>query len=300
MLAATGDLVGADIALRRSCAHAAREALGGALQAAQRAGIPALVAEVEHALRALDMPAARRIAAGETRLLRLEQVEDVLGSGNLVVDGCRRTVRDTRHVVALARRPVLFGIARALAEAWPSDVPRDELIARVFEARRPNESHRIRLRVEVGRLRKRAAPARRRARHDARLRARPAGCAQRRRPCPAGRRRGHDAARAARGWCSVVHVGARARPRREPAHGAARAIPAGGGGPCPLARARAGTALARATDRRIHDNRCYSRPRSRRGRAETRGDDHDASTRDHCGDRPRVRPVRGRAAGARA
>jgi len=154
MLAATGDLVAAEIALRRSCAHAARQALGGALLAARRAGIPALVAEVEHALRALDMPAARRIAADETRLLRLEQVEDVLGSGDLVVDACRRTVRDTHHVVALARRPVLFGIARALAEAWPSDVPRDELIARVFEARRPNESHRIRLRVEVGRLRK--------------------------------------------------------------------------------------------------------------------------------------------------
>ena len=154
MLAATGGLVAAEIALRRSCARAAREALGGALLAARRAGIPALVAEVEHALRALEMPAARRIAAGEALLLRLEQVEDVLGSGNLVVDACRRAVRDTDHVVALARRPVLFGIARALAEAWPSDVARDELIGRVFEARRPNESHRIRLRVEVGRLRK--------------------------------------------------------------------------------------------------------------------------------------------------
>jgi hypothetical protein len=154
MLAATRELVSADIALRRSRARAARESLGRARQAAQRAGIPALAVEVEHALRTLEVPSARRIAAGESRLLRLEQVEDVLGSGSLVVDGCRRTVRDTRHAVALAKRPVLFGIARALAEAWPSDVPRDALIARVFDARRPNESHRMRLRVEVGRLRK--------------------------------------------------------------------------------------------------------------------------------------------------
>jgi hypothetical protein len=55
--------------------------------------------------------------------------------------------------LSLARRPVLFAIARALAEAWPRDVPREALIARAFEARLPNESHRARLRVEVGRLR---------------------------------------------------------------------------------------------------------------------------------------------------
>src|SRR5262249_6480687 len=37
---------------------------------------------------------------------------------------------------------------------WPSDVARDELVVRAFAARRANESHRARLRVELGRLRR--------------------------------------------------------------------------------------------------------------------------------------------------
>jgi hypothetical protein len=154
MLAATFELASAEVALRRSRARDARAALGRALAAARRAGIPALVLEVEQALQALAAPAARLLAAGEDRLLRLDEVQDVLGGGDLVIDGCRRSIRDARSGIALARRPVLFALARALAEAWPSDVPRDVLIARAFEARRPNESHRARLRVEIGRLRK--------------------------------------------------------------------------------------------------------------------------------------------------
>ena len=71
----------------------------------------------------------------------------------LVMDACRHLVRDARTVVSLARRPVLFALARALAEAWPADVPRDMLVARAFGAKLADESHRARLRVEVGRLR---------------------------------------------------------------------------------------------------------------------------------------------------
>ncbi len=56
-------------------------------------------------------------------------------------------------VVSLAKRPVLFALARALGEAWPGDVPRDALVARAFGAKIADESHRARLRVEVGRLR---------------------------------------------------------------------------------------------------------------------------------------------------
>jgi hypothetical protein len=56
-------------------------------------------------------------------------------------------------VVSLARRPVLFALARALGEAWPGDVPRGTLIMRAFRARHADESHRARLRVEIGRLR---------------------------------------------------------------------------------------------------------------------------------------------------
>ena len=56
-------------------------------------------------------------------------------------------------VVSLARRPVLFVLARALDEAWPRDVPRGTLVARAFRAKLADASHRARLRVEVGRLR---------------------------------------------------------------------------------------------------------------------------------------------------
>ena len=69
------------------------------------------------------------------------------------MDACRHVVRDARTVVSLARRPVLFALARALGEAWPGDVPRDTLVARAFRAKHADESHRARLRVEIGRLR---------------------------------------------------------------------------------------------------------------------------------------------------
>jgi DNA-binding transcriptional ArsR family regulator len=53
----------------------------------------------------------------------------------------------------LAQRPVLFALAAALAEAAPAEVARDRLIERAFAVRSANESHRARLRVEIGRLR---------------------------------------------------------------------------------------------------------------------------------------------------
>jgi hypothetical protein len=77
----------------------------------------------------------------------------LLASRTLVVDACRHVVRGARTVVSLARRPVLFALARALGEAWPGDVPRDMLVARAFGSKLSDESHRARLRVEVGRLR---------------------------------------------------------------------------------------------------------------------------------------------------
>jgi hypothetical protein len=150
---AVHELVVAGIAIRRLRMSAARAALGRAGGAAREARIPALTAEVEAAALVLDAPAARRLEGGEERLLRLEEVEALLGSNALVVDACRRVVRDAGRVVALARRPVLFALARALGEAWPADAPRDQLVARAFGARRADESFRARLRVEIGRLR---------------------------------------------------------------------------------------------------------------------------------------------------
>jgi hypothetical protein len=152
-LRAAHQLLAAGIAVRRLRTAAARAALGRAERAAGEAGIPALRAEVERASQVLDLPAARLIGRGEERVLRLDEVEGLLASRMLVVDACRHAVRDARTTVSLARRPVLFALARALGEAWPGDVPRDTLVARAFGARRADESYRARLRVEIGRLR---------------------------------------------------------------------------------------------------------------------------------------------------
>ena len=152
------ELVVAGIAMRRLRTKAARAALARAERAARQAGIPALMAEVENASHVLNTPAARLIARGDERPLLLEEVEALLASKALVVDACRNVVRDTRVVVSLVTRPVLFALARSLGEAWPGDVPRDQLLARAFGARFVDESHRMRLRVEIGRLRKMLRP----------------------------------------------------------------------------------------------------------------------------------------------
>jgi DNA-binding transcriptional ArsR family regulator len=152
-------LVVAGIAMRRLQTTAARAALARAERAAQEAGIPALIAEIDSAARLLSTPAARLIAGGgDERLLRLEDVEALLGSAALVVDACRNVVRHGAVVVSLATRPVLFALVRALAEAWPDDVPRATLLARAFRAKHADDSHRARLRVEIGRLRRALRP----------------------------------------------------------------------------------------------------------------------------------------------
>ena len=155
---AAHELVVAGIAMRRLHTKAARAALARAAHAARQANIPALTAEVESASLVLDTPAARLIARGEERLLLLDEVEALQASKALVVDACRYVVRDARTVVSLARRPVLFALARALGEAWPADVPRGTLLARAFRAKHADESHRARLRVEIGRLRRMLRP----------------------------------------------------------------------------------------------------------------------------------------------
>ena len=152
-LRAAHELVLAGIAMRRLRTRPARAALVRAEQAARQSGIPALIAEVESAASLLNTPAARLIAHGEERLILLDEVEALQTSKALVVDACRYVVRDLRTVVSLAKRPILFVLARALAEAWPRDVPRSTLIAKAFRSRVADESHRARLRVEIGRLR---------------------------------------------------------------------------------------------------------------------------------------------------
>jgi hypothetical protein len=153
-LKAVRELVVAGIAMRRLRTKVARAALAEAEQAARHAGIPALTAEVDSARLVLTRPAARLIARGDERPLRLDEVEALLASRALVVDACRHVVRHESELVSLATRPVLFALARALGEAWPADVPRDILLAQAFGAKQADESHRARLRVEIARLRR--------------------------------------------------------------------------------------------------------------------------------------------------
>ncbi len=148
-LAAVAELTAAELALRSLRIAAAQAALDRAQEAAGRARVPALIAEVAETRAVLDRPAARR---GE-QALRLGEVAALLDSGALVIDACRRGLRAGDAWRPLARRPVLFTLARALAEAWPRDVDREALIARAFRTRHPDETHRARLRVEIGRLR---------------------------------------------------------------------------------------------------------------------------------------------------
>jgi tetratricopeptide (TPR) repeat protein len=152
-LRAAHELAVAGVAIRRLRIKQAREALAEAEHAARQAGIPTLLAEVETTALVLNTPAARLMAPGEVRPLLLEDVETLLASGALVIDACRQVVRDAGTIVSLATRPVLFALVRALAEAWPADVSRSTLLARAFRAKHADESHRARLRVEIGRLR---------------------------------------------------------------------------------------------------------------------------------------------------
>jgi biotin operon repressor len=157
-LRAAHALATAGIALRHLKTKAARKALDAAERAAQRSGIPALMAEVANTHLFLRTPAARLVTHTTERPLLLEEVEALLASKTLVVDACRHAVHQTATTIPLATRPVLFALVRALAQAWPDDVPRDALIAQAFRTRHADDSHRIRLRVELGRLRKALRP----------------------------------------------------------------------------------------------------------------------------------------------
>ena len=153
LLATVAHLISAELALRSLRTGPARQALVRAKQAAERAGVPALQAEVGEARTALERPAARRVGPGGEQVLRLDEVEALLASRALVVDACRRGFSAGAAWQSLAGRPVLFTLALALAEAWPGDVDRQALIERAFRTRHPDETHRARLRVEIGRLR---------------------------------------------------------------------------------------------------------------------------------------------------
>ena len=153
-LRAVHELLVAGIAVRRLKIRVARSALDRAARAARSAGIPALTAEIDDASTLLRRPAARAIARGRDRPLLLEDIEDIQGSSALVVDATRHVVHDAGTSLMLAKRPLLFVLLRMLGEAWPDDVARDALIGRAFRAKHVDDTHRVRLRVELGRLRR--------------------------------------------------------------------------------------------------------------------------------------------------
>jgi DNA-binding winged helix-turn-helix (wHTH) protein len=154
LLAATTELIRAEVALRQVEIARARAALSRAQRAAERAAIPALVREVARVQEGLLAPAARLISRGHVRVLPLLEVERVLAKATWLVDGCRRELRCAARQVSFVRKPVLLELLCCLAEDWPQVVPRERLIERGFGARRSNETHRARLRVELGRLRR--------------------------------------------------------------------------------------------------------------------------------------------------
>jgi len=163
-IVAEAELARAEAALQKPVSEDAHAALIRAERAANAARTPAFFGAIA-ALRArLSEPVARAVTRGQARLLPLRELEALLGSPTQVlVDARTLELRGRARRVNLARRPVLFTLLRALAEAWPEAAPRAELIARAFGATRVNESHRARLRVEIARLRKAvhglAAPA---------------------------------------------------------------------------------------------------------------------------------------------
>lgn len=148
------NLAAADLAMKRVDSVTAEQALRRAREAARQARIAPLLSEVEKAERQLREPVARALEAQQVRPLVLAELPAVWTSGKLVVDACRREVRQGKIVISLVTRPILLELLVTLACAAPGDVPRDDLIERAFGARRVNDSHRVRLRVELGRLRR--------------------------------------------------------------------------------------------------------------------------------------------------
>lgn len=146
-------LAQAGIAIRALDTRTAGAALARAEGYADTAGIPGLRAEVAAVARLMTEPAARIVSGDTETVLRLADVEALMASDAFIIDACRNAVGARGARVALARRPVLFALVRALGDGWPGDVSREVLVRRAFRARQADESHRARLRVEMGRLR---------------------------------------------------------------------------------------------------------------------------------------------------
>jgi hypothetical protein len=153
-LRALAALVETDIAVRSLRARDARTAIARARSGCRAANIPSLTDEVERAARDLDAPVARLVRNGDEREALLDDIEDLEGERLFVVDACRREVRAGTVVIPFVTRPVLLALAVVLGRASHGEATREELIRDVFGGKRVSESLRVRLRVEIGRLRR--------------------------------------------------------------------------------------------------------------------------------------------------
>lgn len=154
----------AETALRTLAATRCRDALRSADALLSSLHHPLLSRTLEEISTELTRPIARlRARARETptddvslftREAHAFDVEQASDGSCFLVDACRRSVTSGQVTLPLVGRPVLFALLAVLAEAWPGSVSRERLITEAFGLRRINDSHRSRLRVEVGRLRK--------------------------------------------------------------------------------------------------------------------------------------------------
>jgi hypothetical protein len=214
-LRAVAELLEAELALRSLRTTPAREALARARARPSSRACPRCTPRSTRTHAALDRPrrpprpgGAR--AAAAPRGGRGAALPRAPWWSTPAVAAC--TPGGTR--VPLARRPVLFALARALAEAWPGDVDRAELDrARLPHPppRRPRTARACASRSAACARSPRRWPASRAS--GARLRAEAARRARRRRAAAAHRRRSGVAAGAARRRRGLVHLGARAGAR---------------------------------------------------------------------------------------
>ena len=208
----------------------------------EQAAIPALTAEVENAALILDTPAARLIVHGEERPLLLDEVEALLAPPSLVVDACRYVVRGAGMSVPSPRARSCSPSPGHWPKRGPADVSRETLIARAFRLKLADESHRARLRVEIGRLRAALKPL-------AGVIATRAGLRWWRWLPPTSWCWRHRSKRSMRGVRLprrrrvMVEFGPGAGPRRQPAHRATRARSAGGRRQGAVVRSRPGASL---------------------------------------------------------
>lgn len=139
----------------RARAPSRAEALLDELERVVRDAPHELLQRVAAALRlALHEKVARLSVRGQDQEVSLFEIERAAAGEQLLVDTCSSALVAGRARLSFAARPILFALLTALARSWPAVCARDALMREALGARKPNDSHRARLRVELGRLRK--------------------------------------------------------------------------------------------------------------------------------------------------